>query len=277
LDNQTLASGSVDWTVKIWKWKSGLLLKNLTGHTHTIFDVISLPNDQLASCGTTINIWNLKTGKLLKTLRVSGLVKTLILLHNNGLYFASAQSTAAYMADGSIEDAFISIWNIKSGHNVAKLKGHENWVQCMCTLNESHLASGSVDQKIKLWNYQNGRDVKTLSGHSSIVKALVLLCNGHLASASVDQTIRIWEIENKFKLIKVLFGHEETVNCLTVLTNGNLASGSLDKTINIWHFSPNSKYSSNSTTHCKSVFKTNLNKYLLLFHFSRLTFKWRFS
>jgi WD40 repeat protein len=237
LENLTLASGSADKTVKIWHWKSGLLLKNLSGHSRPVNDVIALTDNRIASCANSIRIWNIKTGQLLKTLKTNFEQVKEILLLNNRLHLASFLD----------EDKTITIWNATSGQKMANLIGHTRAVLCMCNLNESHLASGYRDMTVRLWNHQKGHLVKTLWGHGSEVYSLVLLFNGHLASASDDLTIRIWAIKDTFKQIKVLFGHENSVKCLTVLTNGNLASGSYDEKINIWYFSNNSDYSSNST------------------------------
>jgi WD40 repeat protein len=61
LPNGDLASGSMDKTIKIWDSNMGLLKRNLTGHTGTVFSVIVLPNGDLASGSSdkTIKIWNI--------------------------------------------------------------------------------------------------------------------------------------------------------------------------------------------------------------------------
>jgi WD40 repeat protein len=45
-----LVSGSIDTLVKIWNYKSGHLLKNLSQHNERVNCVISFHNESIASC-----------------------------------------------------------------------------------------------------------------------------------------------------------------------------------------------------------------------------------
>ena len=94
------------------------------------------------------------------------------------------------------------------------LRGHKNWVKCICELSNGIILSGSDDYTIKLWkDYYN------------------------------DSTIKIWDI-NSWKCIMTLYGHESNIICLISLNYKNddinnskinyLASCSNDKTIKIW-------------------------------------------
>jgi WD40 repeat protein len=70
IENQTLASGSRDKTIKIWNWKRGHLLKNLTGN----------------SDDNTLKVWNIKAEELIKTLTGhSDFVRAVILLTNENI------------------------------------------------------------------------------------------------------------------------------------------------------------------------------------------------
>jgi WD40 repeat protein len=59
LSDNTLASGSVDKTIRIWDTVNGILLKILNGHTDYIHALAVLPNNTLASGSNdkTIKIW----------------------------------------------------------------------------------------------------------------------------------------------------------------------------------------------------------------------------
>jgi WD40 repeat protein len=243
LEYQTLASGSVDATIKIWRWKKGDLFLNLTGHSQPVLGLVSLFVDKhLASCSqdSTIKIWNVEKKILIKTIEnPSKRSLSLLIALNNG------QSIASISADKEI-----NLWNLKNDDKlVESFTGHKDIIISLVKINDSFLASGSFDRKIKLWNIQSGRERQTLSGHSSSVRSLALLRDGNLASASDDNTIRIWDLGQKeANLMLTLFGHTNSALCLAVLTDGNLVSGSRDETINKWHFS-SSKNNSNYRRH----------------------------
>ena len=59
LSNGNLASGSYDYTIKIWNPNTGSLVYTLTGHTFWVLTLATLSNGNLASGSYdfTIKIW----------------------------------------------------------------------------------------------------------------------------------------------------------------------------------------------------------------------------
>ena len=71
-----IASGSTDYTVKIWNSSTGEYLNTLEGHSDWVYCVQFNPTDpsQLVSGSrdTTIKVWNVSDGKCLQTLTGHG-------------------------------------------------------------------------------------------------------------------------------------------------------------------------------------------------------------
>ena len=70
VSKKKLASGSRDFTVKIWNTKRGACLRTLVGHTNFVSSLRLVAKDKLASgsLDTTIKIWNVDNGECLRTL-----------------------------------------------------------------------------------------------------------------------------------------------------------------------------------------------------------------
>lgn len=88
---------------------------------------------------------------------------------------------------------FIRIWDIRSGKIIKILKGHQDKVTSVASLNENILATGSDDKTIKLWKVSSGECIKTLTEHKKEVTSLIRLNNDTFASCSEDKTIKIWD------------------------------------------------------------------------------------
>lgn len=66
-----LASGSDDYTVKLWDVGSGGLLHTFQGHLEWVVTVVFSPNDEFIASGswdTTVKLWKVSTRSLLTTL-----------------------------------------------------------------------------------------------------------------------------------------------------------------------------------------------------------------
>jgi WD40 repeat protein len=62
-DGQTLASGSVDNTVRLWRVADGALLRTLEGHTDLVWSVAFSPDGTLLASGSwdgTVRLWGVR-------------------------------------------------------------------------------------------------------------------------------------------------------------------------------------------------------------------------
>jgi WD40 repeat protein len=223
ISNGRLASGSTDSLIKIWEVDPSFEVATLEGHKAAITALCFMPGnaDILASASMdqTVRLWDTET--YTQVSMICRLVTSLVLLPGGEL------------ASGS-HDTAISLWLGNGLENeVAKLRGHADWVLSLAVLPGGNLASGSKDKSIKMWDVRKRRDVCTFKGHSDWVTALALLPSNCLASCSLDTTIKVWDLEERREMV-TLRGHGLGVTAFAVMHSGWLAMGSRDKVIRVW-------------------------------------------
>ncbi len=226
VNNNLIATGSKDLTIKIWN-QSFYLVSTLYGHLKPVVALLALPATTTllasGSCDTTIKIWNLNTFSLITTLvRHKGCVNTLALYGTE------------IMLSGS-SDKQIIVWNITNNNFeiITYLIGHKDAINSIDTYKTRLIAAGSQDATIKIWSSAH-RVTQMLTNHTDSVFGLVVLKNGNLASGSIDNTIKIWD-KNTRELLYTLSNHTGNVFKLAVLNNGFLISGSWDWRIIVWN------------------------------------------
>ncbi|KAI2613234.1 WD40 repeat-like protein [Hypoxylon sp. NC1633] len=161
-DDNILATGSYDSTIKLWDIEKGNVIRTLHGHTMGIralqFDDRMLVS---ASLDGTVKIWNWRTGVCINTLNHQGGVIT---VHMEGDLLAS----------GSM-DRSIKIFNFKTQQSFS-LRGHTDWVNHVRLDGTSRtILSASDDCTVKLWDLDSKLCIKTFEGHVGQVQQVLPL------------------------------------------------------------------------------------------------------
>lgn len=268
-DDNILATGSYDNTIKIWDIETGECLRTLTGHTLGIralqFDDTKLISGSLDK---TLRVWNWRTGECISTYQ--GHIEGVIAVHFEGNVLAS----------GSI-DRTVKIWNF-SDKSTFCLRGHKDWVNAVRVDAASRTVfSASDDCTVRLWDLDTRRTIRVFEGHVGQVQQVTLMpaeyepddidleddedATSSISSPSLDihtpiphpstdsyaswpdsrprpprymltgaldSTIRLWDITTG-KCLKTLFGHVEGVWALAADTL-RVVSGAEDRMIKVW-------------------------------------------
>ncbi|KAL4920093.1 quinon protein alcohol dehydrogenase-like superfamily [Aspergillus aurantiobrunneus] len=162
-EDNILATGSYDTTIKIWDTETGEELRTLRGHESGIrclqFDDTKLIS---GSMDRTIKVWNWRTGECIST--YTG--------HRGGVI--GVHFDASILASGSV-DKTVKIWNFED-KSTFLLRGHTDWVNAVRVDTSSRTVfSASDDCTVRLWDLDTKTCIRTFHGHVGQVQQVVPL------------------------------------------------------------------------------------------------------
>jgi WD40 repeat protein len=233
-NNRLLASGSADYTIKLWDWKSGNCRQTLYGHNSWVWSIAFHRNGTQLASGSydqTVKLWDIETGECLKTLQGHTSPVVRVVYSPDGKLLASCDF-----------DGMIKLWDADTGECCQTIKGHTNSVWSVAFSPDGKwLLSASLDHTLKLWSVSTGECLRTLKGHEGGVTAAQFSPDHQfVVSGSLDHTLKVWDILTG--QCYSLTGHSEMIHALLVasvqLENDAATltafSGSLDESIKVW-------------------------------------------
>jgi WD40 repeat protein len=145
LNNDMFASGSDDYSIKIWKDNGSTYecLKTIYCHNGPIIALLYLSKENLlvSGClGHNIKVWNINDFQCINTVYDS-IGSTSLLLLENG-----------YFASGSVNKK-IKVWRIRDFKCINVLEGHKGPINALISLKDNGIVSASNDRTIIIWNY----------------------------------------------------------------------------------------------------------------------------
>jgi serine/threonine protein kinase len=227
-DGKFLASGSWDWTVKVWDVGSWREVATLRGHQYCVFSVSFSPDGKFLASGSwddTVKVWDVGSWREVVTLRG----------HRNAVESVAFSPDGKFLASGSW-DKTVKVWEVGRWREVATLSGHRIYVNSVSfSPDGKFLASGSKDTTVKVWKVGSWWEVVTLRGHGHSVRSVSFSPDGKfLASGSVDMTVKVWDVGSWREVVTLR--HGDSALSVSFSPDGKfLASGSMDnKIVKVW-------------------------------------------
>ena len=251
-DGRTLASASVDNTVRLWDARTHKQLGSpLTGHKDSVIGVAFSPDGRTlasASLDKTVRLWDARTHKQLGSpLTGHKDYVTSVAFSRDGRTLASASG-----------DKTVRLWDTRTHKQLGSpLIGHTGSVTSVAFSRDGRtLASASADNTVRLWDARTHMQLgSALTGHKDFVHSVAFSPGGRtLASASYDKTVKLWDVRIHKQLGSALTGHKAPVLSVAFSPDGRtLASASADNTVRLWDARTHKQLGSPLTGHDRSV------------------------
>jgi WD40 repeat protein len=265
---RTLASGSLDSTVRFWEVMTGRK-RAVLKHPGGVQALAFAPNGKLLASGDfvgEVRLWDpvgnargsLKSphaailclsfspdGLVLAgggrhrgttgTLRLWDVCTRKELLALPGL--TAGVTSVSFSVDGRMLaggdfGGVVTVWETASGRVRAALKGHRGCVRCVAFIPGGLLASGGDDGTVRLWDLRAGRQWAALKGHTGSVFGLSV-AGKMLVSAGQDRTVRLRDLPSGKGLLTL--SQADPIYSVEFGPRGRLlATGDAKGTIRLW-------------------------------------------
>jgi WD40 repeat protein len=240
-DARTIASSSLDRTVKLWQ-RDGTLVATLA-HNGTVWKLAFSPDSKLLACASedgTVKLWQQQgnswhSPKLLHTLEGHS-------TEFQGLAFSPDGEILA----ASGENNTVKLWD-KNGILLTILDRTDAVRSLSFSPDGEMLVSGSGEGTIRLWKkdgafWASVKLQRTFQGDSAAIWDIDFSPDGEIfASASMDKTVKLWPSNapsaEELQPLRTLKGHTGGVQGLDFSPDGEIiVTASDDRTIKFWSF-----------------------------------------
>ena len=140
-DGSKLATGSNDYTIKIWLVESGINIQTFSGHSGIVRYLVFSNDGLIIASGSddnTIKLWSLESDQIIKTFEG----------HTGPVSYLGFSNDGLTIASGS-DDKTIKIWLVESGKNIQTLNEHTTKIVALAfTSDGTQLMSASANKTL---------------------------------------------------------------------------------------------------------------------------------
>ncbi len=270
-DEQTLASGSHDGTIKLWDLPTGNLLRTIEADSYDVHALAFTRDGRSLISGSnnqTVKLWNPQTGKCVRTLAKLEHSITALALSPDGQILATGErygtvklwelssgalldtlgsadnenpchelDSLAFSPDGEFLVTSGEVWHVSSGKRLYNYMAEAVWGHSVAVSpdGQTFAVTGDTDRIARLVNLRTGEVIHSFKGHIKSLRAVTFRPDGLvLATSGKDGRIKLWNTRTG-KAIQTIPGHSSVVFGLLFTRDGKtLISCAQDKKIKVW-------------------------------------------
>lgn len=244
-DGSTIASSSLDGTIRLWQVSDGTLIHTLAGHTAGVHSLSFSPDGNIlasASDDRTVRLWDTQNGDQVKSLSNSIMgIPLEVVFSPDGSLLAIAGNTC-YVQLCNPESGILRQGLAQPNCSGRSSGSFKTWGIAFSP-DGSKLATGdgcaSSTGSLQLWQVREYVQPQLLEGYRLSVSTLAYSPEGSTIAVALTGSPSFWLLSvEDGSLLHTFEGHTLRINRLAYSPDGSLlASASRDKTIRLWQVS----------------------------------------
>jgi WD40 repeat protein len=138
-------------------------------------------------------------------------------------------------AAGPRDQHALWFWEVSTGEEVARFRGHASPVNCVAFApRAAQAASASRDGTLHIWNTITRKASLSFGRPESPVLSVAFSPDGlQLLTGGEDRVVRVWDLRSGDRLSRCE-GHTAAVTAVAWFRDGRVASASLDQSVRVW-------------------------------------------
>jgi len=182
IDNETIVTGSLDRTLRVWNKTTCECLRSFSTH-YGVFSLIRSNDGLRILCGMFSGAVEMRRtddlGVILASFKPhSGIIDCICELEDGSFVSGSTTKT-------------IKRWD-RNGMVLQTLSGHSDTVMRLIKLNSDIVVGSSRDSTVTMWKVSTGQLLHKLTLHTDWIDGLMKLSEDKFVTASWDHTLRVW-------------------------------------------------------------------------------------
>lgn len=223
-DDQYIATGSSDRTIRIWRTSDGQLMGTIWGHTSVVKVISFSPQgDYLASATSNgeIKIWDWRTGWEIQSMHADTILLTDLAWSPDGGKLAS-----------SSWDGEVKVWDAVTGDELRTLT-HEKWVRAVAWSPDGRfLFTGGDELSLTAWEVELGELSAEIPVRDKILSLSAAPQGSLVAMALGGGASKVLNVETGEEIFLEQFKAGETT--FSWSADGRYLASGRDKLIQIW-------------------------------------------
>ncbi len=194
-DDKTLACGTDEGKISLFKVDSAAKLRTLSGHDNWIFALgFSQDGKTLASASRddSIKLWDVSSGKELRTLKESAPLAVMFTPDGKKLYSTGSEAS-------------IKIWDPATGNKLQTLAKRSSPVGTVVFAPGGKLLAIGTGGSVKLWDLASGKQTASIDAHDLAVSSIAFSKDGKYLVTATEQGVvaKLWDLPARKELTQL--------------------------------------------------------------------------